>query len=703
MARALAIQERVAGPRSLAVAASLARLAMLHVVRLDLPGAESLYRRALAIREAVLGRRHPGVARILDDLARLPAGAPGPHDGRTAERLLRRSLAIREASLGPNHPDVAISLYNLAENLAPRQENAAMADLYRRALRIRERAFCRDSLPVAEALILLDGALRTPRPHGFDSATLEQRALAIQERIFGPDSPRLLDRLNWIADAMEAGRWGANGEVEALRKRILAIEEKAAGPESEQVVKPIAELVRLYRDLGRPAEAKALAMRALAIKERLLVDPVRPLPIKPPGTFPELVASFDGEAKLDGAERLSGGPLDSLIESSYDYVVPTRKGPGYPALALAAEAEDLGEDAAAERLYQIELNRMRSLAKPRDEWTNHVLWSLARFYEKHGRFEDAETILKPAIANAEDTFVKSSGDSRDRGSFFEAVDELTTFYRLAGRPREAEPLNQRALALELHAADSSPRSVIDRYDRFAAVHVASGRPAEAAALLEAALRVADETGGPDHETMRLARMDRLAAFYDSQSRGAEAYALYWRAVEMTLPAYTNFALAQPFPAVYPGGPPQPPIVGRLERFAAFCRRQGRDAEADEFHARAIGLWAIELEQDLLNAGTVLSADVDARYAGERLVRLVAIYRDLGRSEDAERTAARLLQLWETGYGPDNPRVASALTMLADFHDARGRRDLAAPLRTRAAAIVDEADRRRASRATLGHQ
>jgi hypothetical protein len=42
-------------------------------------------------------------------------------------------------------------------------------------------------------------------------------------------------------------------------------------------------------------------------------------------------------------------------------------------------------------------------------------------------------------------------------------------------------------------------------------------------------------------------------------------------------------------------------------------------------------------------------------------------------------------------------------MLADFHDARGRRDLAAPLRTRAAAIVDEADRRRASRATLGHQ
>jgi tetratricopeptide (TPR) repeat protein len=73
--------------------------------------AELLYRRALAIREKVLGPDHPDVAASLNNLATL-LDKQGKYD--EAEPLYRRALAIRKKVLGPDHPDVAASLNNLA-------------------------------------------------------------------------------------------------------------------------------------------------------------------------------------------------------------------------------------------------------------------------------------------------------------------------------------------------------------------------------------------------------------------------------------------------------------------------------------------------------------------------------------------------------------------------------------------------------------
>jgi tetratricopeptide (TPR) repeat protein len=70
-----------------------------------------LYRRALVIRERVLGSDHPDVATSLNNLASLYK-SQGKYD--EAEPLHRRALAIREKSLGSDHPDVAASLNNLA-------------------------------------------------------------------------------------------------------------------------------------------------------------------------------------------------------------------------------------------------------------------------------------------------------------------------------------------------------------------------------------------------------------------------------------------------------------------------------------------------------------------------------------------------------------------------------------------------------------
>ena len=70
-----------------------------------------LHTRALEIREAVLGPRHPDTAASLNNLATLHRNM-GNH--KAAIPLLTRALEIREAVLGPRHPNTATSLNNLA-------------------------------------------------------------------------------------------------------------------------------------------------------------------------------------------------------------------------------------------------------------------------------------------------------------------------------------------------------------------------------------------------------------------------------------------------------------------------------------------------------------------------------------------------------------------------------------------------------------
>ena len=73
--------------------------------------AEPLIKRSLVIREKVLGRDHPDVARSLNNLADLYE-----RQGRYADAqpLYQRALSIREQAVGPDHPDTATSLNNLA-------------------------------------------------------------------------------------------------------------------------------------------------------------------------------------------------------------------------------------------------------------------------------------------------------------------------------------------------------------------------------------------------------------------------------------------------------------------------------------------------------------------------------------------------------------------------------------------------------------
>jgi CHAT domain-containing protein len=76
--------------------------------------------------------------------------------------------------------------------------------------------------------------------------------------------------------------------------------------------------------------------------------------------------------------------------------------------------------------------------------------------------------------------------------------------------------------------------------------------------------------------------------------------------------------------------------------------------------------------------------------GPSLNNLAALYRDQGRYADAESPHKRALAIFETALGPDNFRVANTLRHLAELYDQQGRYAEAEPLLKRALAIREKA-------------
>jgi tetratricopeptide (TPR) repeat protein len=112
-------------------------MAVLNIKAGNLPRAEELLRRALAVQEAALPPDHPDLATPLNNLAYLCDEQKKHAD---AESLNRRALVIREKSLGPAHPEVAGSLNNLAWSLNAQGKRAEARECYVRALAIWEPA-----------------------------------------------------------------------------------------------------------------------------------------------------------------------------------------------------------------------------------------------------------------------------------------------------------------------------------------------------------------------------------------------------------------------------------------------------------------------------------------------------------------------------------------------------------------------------------
>jgi tetratricopeptide (TPR) repeat protein len=253
--RALEIRETVLGANDPDTADTLNGLAGLYYYQGKYEESEPLYERALKIYENALGSEHPITALSVNNLAELYA-SQGKY--REAEPLFRRALGTTEKVNGPEHPHVAAGLNNLAELYREQEKYDEAEPLHRRALEIREKALGPEHPDTAQSVSNLALVYFSQRRHQ-DLESLFRRALEIRQKALGPEHPDTALSLSNLAFVYSYQ--GRHAEAESLYRRALEIREKAFGPQHLYTLETRDNLIKLYKKQNKLAEAENLERR----------------------------------------------------------------------------------------------------------------------------------------------------------------------------------------------------------------------------------------------------------------------------------------------------------------------------------------------------------------------------------------------------------------------------------------------------------
>ncbi|KPQ32078.1 MAG: TPR repeat [Phormidesmis priestleyi Ana] len=346
--------------------------------------AEPLYVKALEIRKAELGERHPDTARSLDNLAGLyrSHGRYGE-----AEPLYIKALEIRKTELGERHPDTGLGLNNLAA-LYESQGRCAEAELlYIEALEISKTKLGDHNPATATGLNNL-AALYKSQGRYVAAEPLYVEVLKIKKTELGEHHPDTTTSLNNLAALYESQ--GRYGEAEQLYVEALEIRKAELGDHHPDTTISLNNLAGLYRCQGRYGEAEPLYVEALEIW-------ITELGERHPYTatvLSNLAALYESQGRYGEAEPLYGEALE---------IRKTELGDRHPDTAtvvnnLAGLYRCQGRYGEAEPLYVKALEIRKAELSDRHPHIASSLFNLAALYHQTQRFKQAQDYIKQALA-----------------------------------------------------------------------------------------------------------------------------------------------------------------------------------------------------------------------------------------------------------------------------------------------------------------
>ncbi|MFZ0312908.1 MAG: tetratricopeptide repeat protein [Candidatus Korobacteraceae bacterium] len=326
-----------------------------------------------------------------------------------------------------------------------------------------------------------------------------------------------------------------------------------------------------------------------------------------------------------------------------------------------------------------------------------LLNNLALTLDAQAKYKEAEPLYQRALAIEGDAFGPNDP------SVAALLSNFGDHKVQAGNYSEAEPLYKRALEIDEGATDIDDVAIATVLDNLAVLYEDQGRYTEAEPLYKHALKLDEKALGPNHPSVAK-MLDNLAVLYQDQGRYSEAEPLYKRAIEIEEEAL---------------GPDHPAEATALSNLAALYQAQGRYAEAEPLYKRALAidekafgpdhpsearglskLAALSQAQGRYNEAEILykrALAIDEKTLGPdhpsevtMLSNLAAVYQVQGKYSEAEPLLKQALNITENVLGPDNPKVATRLSSLAAFYKAQGKFSEAEPLYKRALAIDEKA-------------
>lgn len=422
--------------------------------------AEPHLRRALAMRDSLLGENDPEVASSANDLAALLL-RKGEAD--SALPLFERALANQRRLLGSESAEVATSLEDLSLLLKEKGEYARAESLGEAALEIRRKVLGEKSPEVASSLSNL-AALLQAQGKGADAESCCREALAVRRSLYGDRHPDIALSLNNLAMILQdQGRYA---EAEPLMREALDTGRQVLGEGHPSVASAMNNLAMLLGYEGKHAEAEGLYREALALYGRQLG-----------AEHPYIASTLNN---LGSALQAQG--RDAEAEQAYRQALEMRRhllGREHPAVAttlnnLAMTLADEGKLEQAEPLYREALTMRRRLLGDRHPHVANSLLGLGSLLLKKGDAVGAEPLLRECLA------IRASGRAKDDWQVAAAGSALGECLAMQRQFAEAESLlvaGERILSAS--AAVPAPRKR-EALSRVIHLYASMGKPERAA-------------------------------------------------------------------------------------------------------------------------------------------------------------------------------------------------------------------------------
>jgi tetratricopeptide (TPR) repeat protein len=256
--KAVHLAERSLGANHSDLAPELRRLANILQELHRLSEAEELHRRSIAI---LRKQNPPALRELVAELYALAGCLRSAGRLSEAKPVLDEVLAIEERQGGRTHPRTGIAVHALAMLLEAMRRPAEALPLYRRALEIDEHATVPSPARIA---VRLHNLATTLRSLGDKKGAIEcqQRALEIDTATFGKFHAESVMPLAQFAGLMEEERGAAAAEPHW--RRAVQCAEAVLDPKDTELAAAFVGLASVCREIGKNADAKSYAERALA-------------------------------------------------------------------------------------------------------------------------------------------------------------------------------------------------------------------------------------------------------------------------------------------------------------------------------------------------------------------------------------------------------------------------------------------------------
>jgi len=184
----------------------------------------------------------------------------------TAESLFQRALAIREKTLGPEHPAVASILGSLGTLNYSRHNYSHAESLFKRAISVWDQASQTQTFNYAQTLQNLGVMYFALRKYDEARSRSFDRAATIKEHLLGKNHPGVADALIrllvpvWLVATMPRL---------SRPPTSVSILEKSSPPNYRALIQALTNYAVVLEKTKRKAEAELLETRAMVYRAKL--------------------------------------------------------------------------------------------------------------------------------------------------------------------------------------------------------------------------------------------------------------------------------------------------------------------------------------------------------------------------------------------------------------------------------------------------